>query len=637
MKKNLIYILWALLFSCPTVLAQQKKLNLAQKKYDQLAYQDAIRLYEKLAKDGYKSKELYENLANAYYYRAEFTRSKIWFDSLFVNTQDLSADTYSKYVNTLKTNGDYVKADYWMNKMKDKHPKDLRVGAYLSNKDYLKNSTNSVKPLQISNLSINSKYADYSPAYWLDKGLVFCSTRSTNKPLVAKHKWTNESYSNMYFSALDKDSLTTPVLLTAVINKYYNESSAIITKDGKTMYFTRNNQLKSKAITDASNTVLLKIYKATFNGSKWIDVKELAFNNDNFSCAHPALSSDEKYLYFSSNQAGTYGMSDIFRVAILEKDTFGTPENLGNKINTEGRETFPFITENNVLIFASDARAGLGGLDLYYVNLDSEKKEIKTFGSPINSSYDDFALIYKDQLQDGYFTSNRPKGNFIKDDIYKFKGLKIPKNFTLNVEVKDPLTNEIVAVAVALYDKNRNKIVEIKSDKGNFQIPDLEQGASYTISLNNSEYEKFEAPVVCQSKQTNLDVNLIKKKLELVDVDLAKLLSLQTIYFDLDKHFIRKDAAIELQKVAEIMKKYPEMIIQIRSHTDSRDHRKYNKELSQRRADATKDWLVKQGINVERLSAIGYGESQLVNECADAVPCTNEQHQENRRSEFIIQ
>jgi outer membrane protein OmpA-like peptidoglycan-associated protein len=402
------------------------------------------------------------------------------------------------------------------------------------------------------------------------------------------------------------------------------------------MYFTRNNQLKNKAKTDTLNTVLLKIYKATYDGKKWTNVKELPFNNDNYSCAHPALSVDEKELYFSSNQPGTIGMSDIYKVAILENDTYGTPENLGEKINTEGRETFPFVTNDNVLVFASDARAGLGGLDLYYVHLDSQYKEIKTFGAPINSSQDDFGLIYKDALQEGFFTSNRKEDNLGKDDIYSFKSLELPKIFKVKATTIEQETSTLVETQVVLMDENKNQIGQLTAKDGKFEFADLVQGKKYFVSITHPDFETFEGPIVYKDKETNLEFKLKKKELELSEVDLAKILGIRIIYFDLDKHFVREDAALELQKIADIMKEYPQMNIDVRSHTDSRSAAEYNQKLSQRRADATREWLIAQGITPERLIANGYGESRLVNECTDGVDCTDEQHQINRRSEFVI-
>jgi outer membrane protein OmpA-like peptidoglycan-associated protein len=623
MKKQLIYLL-TVLISSQFLIAQESKLNLAQKKYDELAYPQAIKLYEELAIDGYKSKELYENLANAYYYKADFAPAKIWYDSLFTVTDDLSANTYNKYVNALKTQGNYEKADALMQKMGVKYPDDARVKVYNSNKEYLSKSTIAINTAKVKNAGINSAYFDFSPAFYGEKSVVFSSTKSTKKSLLNKHTWTNESFTNLYVVDFDKDSLIKgPKGFNAKINKFYNESSAVFTKDGKTMYFTRNNQLKTKAKTDTLNTVLLKIYKATYDGKKWTNVIELPFNSDNFSCAHPALSPNEKELYFSSNRPGNKGMSDIYKIAILENDTFGEPENLGDVINTEGRETFPFITQDNVLIFASDARAGLGGLDMYYVHLDSENKEIKTFGQPINSSFDDFGLIYKDQIQDGFFTSNRLEDNKGKDDIYRFKELEIPKIFKINAIVQDEATNQPVEAIVVLLD-------------GKFEVPDLEQQKNYFVTITHPDYETYEGPIAFKEKNTNLEFKLKKKVLELSEVDLAKILGIRIIYFDLNKSLIRNDAALELQKIADIMKAYPQMNIDVRSHTDSQYASEYNQKLSQKRAESTRDWLMNQCIAPERLKASGYGESKLVNVCADGIICTEAQHQENRRSEFII-
>jgi hypothetical protein len=456
--------------------------------------------------------------------------------------------------------------------------------------------------------------------------------------MESKHSWTNESYTNLYVVDLDQDSIISrPKRLNAKINKFYNESSAVFTKDGKTMYFTRNNQLKTKAKTDSSNTVLLKIYKATQDGSKWTNIIELPFNSDNFSCAHPALSPDEKELYFSSNRPGTKGMSDIYKIAILENNTFGAPENLGDAINTEGRETFPFITQDNVLVFASDARAGLGGLDMYYVHLDSENKEIKTFGQPINSSYDDFGLIYKSQDQEGFFTSNRPEDNKGKDDIYHITGLEIPKPIKINATVVfEEVSNQTEGVAAIILDENKKQIAQIISKDGKIEIPNLEQGKNYFIRISNPNFEVYEGPISYNENQSNLVFKLKKKELELSEVDLAKILGIRVIYFDLNKYFICNEASLELQKIAAIMKAYPKMKIDIRSHTDSRNTIEYNQKLSQKRADHTRNWLINEGITPERLKASGYGESKLINACADGITCTEEQHQENRRSEFII-
>lgn len=636
MKKQLLYLL-TILISSQFLIAQESKLNLAKKKYDEMAYPQAIKLYEELAKDGYKSKEFYENLANSYYYKAEFAPAKIWYDSLFTFTDDLSADTYNKYVNALKTQGNFEKADAWMQKMGVKYPNDTRVKLYNANKEYLAQSTKATSTAKVKNAGINSPYFDFSPAFYGEKSVVFTSTKSTEKSLASKHSWTNESYTNLYVVDFENDSIkSTPKGLNAKINKFYNESSAVFTKDGKTMYFTRNNQLKTKAKTDTLNTVLLKIYKATHDGSKWTNVMELPFNSDNFSCAHPALSPDEKELYFSSNRPGTKGMSDIYKIAILENDIFGEPVNLGDTINTEGRETFPFITQDNVLIFASDARAGLGGLDLYFTYLDSEKKEIKTFAQPINSSFDDFGLIYKDQIQDGFFTSNRPEDNKGKDDIYRFKGLEIPKIFKINAIVQEEADKQTVEAIVLLLDENKKQIAKLISKDGKFEIPDLEQQKNYFVTITHPDFETYEGPITFKGKNTNLEFKLKEKVLELSEVDLAKILGIRIIYFDLNKSLIRNDAALELQKIADIMKAYPQMNIDIRSHTDSRNASEYNQKLSQQRADATRAWIINQGIAPERLKASGYGESSPVNTCVDGIKCSEASHQENRRSEFII-
>lgn len=621
-----------------TLEAQNYKIKQAQLQYDNLSYSKAIANYERLALDGYSSAELFEHLGHSYYFLAEYSSAKRWYDSLFVLTLDVSSNTYHKYVNTLKASGCYELSDQWMDRMAAKYPKDNRVLLYKSDKLYLKTIASSVGVAQVKNAKINSKYRDFLPSFLSDSVIVFSSSRATNRSISQKHGWTDESHTNLYASAIVSDSTMGSVKsLNAGINKHYNESSAVFTKDGKTMYFTRNNQLRSRAKTDTLNAVLLKIYKATYNGKRWGNVKELPFNSDDFNCAHPALSPDEQYLYFSSDMPGTYGKSDLFRVAILEDDTYGTPENLGLKINTEGRDTFPFITDDSVLIFASDARPGLGGLDLYYVHLNSVSMQVKTFSSPINSSYDDFGLVYRAIISKGFLSSNRPDDDLGGDNIYRFGSLEIPGIFSVDLNIIDLEKSLPVDTELFLLDSNKQIIEKFKTENGRLVLPDLDKEKSYYVSVDAQGYDP-QVSMISYNKLPDLkfEVGLVKKMEVSVGVDLAKLLDLKIIYFDFDKHFIRKDAALELENIFEIMQQYPLLKVAIRSHTDSRASKKYNMELSEKRAISTRKWLIDRGISSERLTAQGYGESNLENGCGDGVPCTEAQHQENRKSEFII-
>jgi hypothetical protein len=200
----------------------------------------------------------------------------------------------------------------------------------------------------------------------------------------------------------------------------FHESTPVFTSDGKTMYFTRNNYLYGKKGTDSKKITLLKLYKSNFENDKWEDATELPFNSDQYSTAHSALSSDNKTLYFASDMPGTFGQSDLFKVTINSDGSFGTPENLGPTINTEGRETFPFVSDDNELFFASDGQPGLGGLDVYVskIGKDNSFNEVQNVGAPINSTQDDFAFIIDGKSRNGFFSSNR-EGGLGFDDIYK--------------------------------------------------------------------------------------------------------------------------------------------------------------------------------------------------------------------------
>jgi outer membrane protein OmpA-like peptidoglycan-associated protein len=354
------------------------------------------------------------------------------------------------------------------------------------------------------------------------------------------------------------------------------------------------------------------------------------------------LSPDDKTLYFASDMPGTFGQSDLFKVTINDDGSFGTPKNLGEMINTEGRETFPYISDENELYFASDGHPGLGGLDVFVSKIEQDGgfKEVQNLGAPINGSQDDFAFLIDSKTRNGFFTSNRTEGKGY-DDIYKFtETRRLICKQALEGIITDSDTGAILpkVKVTLLNDKFETQKVNVSDEKGHYSF-EVECGKTFYVRAEALEYETKESKIstVTTNGTTNLSISLDKAICKvIIGGDLAKCFGIKTIYFDVDKSLIKQEAAFELEKILDVMKQYPAMKLDIRSHTDSRQKAKYNEALSDRRAKSTINWLVKNGIDANRLTGKGYGESQLVNSCADGVKCTEEQHQANRRSEFIV-
>ena len=631
--------------------AQEGKFKKADKEYNQYAFVNAIETYEKVAKKGYKSVELFEKLGNANYFQGKLQEANNWYTELFSLNEDLEAEYYFRYAQTLKSVGDYKKANQMMAVFYQKNQLDSRGNLAKSQKDYLEEIKKNSGRYQIKNAGINSVYSDYGSSFYKDQ-LVFASARDTGSISNRKHDWNNQSYTNLYSVKTNGNEIssTNVAKFSKETTTKYHESTPVFSKDGNTMYFTRNNFLNGKKGIDTQNTILLKVYRATKKNNNWTNVEELPFNSNDYSVAHPALSTDEKTLYFASDMPGTKGQSDIFKVDIHPDGSFGTPINLGDKFNTEGKETFPFISGANELFFASDGYPGLGGLDVFVtrLNKDGNPTKVRNVGKPVNSSMDDFAYVIDSKMKIGYVTSNRKDDNLGYDDIYKFVETRpLPEDcdqiltgIVIDLDSKNP----IKGAKVTLYDINGNLTKELYADElGRYDFGPVDCNTLYKIRSEAPLYNTNEIIVTIPKDsgktESLIPLELTQKPLQPGD-DLRKALGIDIIYFDLDKSNIRKDAAVELAKVAEVMKQYPNMHIDIRSHTDCRQTKAYNEALSERRAKATLQWLVKNGIEKNRLTAKGYGESQLVNDCGceptNKSNCSEEQHQKNRRSEFII-
>jgi len=624
------------------VYSQKAKVAAADKKYDNYAYIDAIKTYERVAEKGYKSADMFQKLGNAYYFNGELDKAAKWYGELFAMSLDLEPEYYYRYAQSLKSIGEIDKANEMLKKFHEKSGTDSRGKRFEKNINYLDKIKANSGRHNVEDAGINSKYSDYGSTIYSNK-LIFSSARDTGSFGQRKQKWTNQYFTNLYGAELG-DSFT-PIKAKKFggkLNSKFNESTPVFTKNEETVYFTRNNYLEGKKGKNEEGITLLKIYKASFEKNQWTKITELPFNSDNYSIAHPTLSPDEKTLYFTSDMPGSLGQSDLYKVAINSDGTFGTPVNLGDTINTEGKETYPFISDENEIYFASDGHPGLGGLDIFVskINPDGTFGEVQNIGAEANSPKDDFGYLIDTKSRRGFFTSNRNGGQGY-DDIYKFLETK---RLICEQELYGPVTDLETAqllqnAKITLFDSEFNPINTVVTDeKGNYSFTVL-CGKTYNIRAEKQEYTTKEERITIDNAigRTNLPIALENSSCKVaIGDDLGKCFGIKMIYFDLDKSIIRQEAAFDLEKILDVLNQNPTMKLDIRSHTDSRASSKYNEDLSERRAKSTIKWLVKNGINPNRLTGKGYGETQLVNNCSDDVTCTEEEHQLNRRSEFII-
>ncbi|MDY0779824.1 OmpA family protein [Tenacibaculum sp. IB213877] len=583
LKIKLLYIVLVLPYF---IFAQKVSLKKADKNYQSLDFGSAISDYEKIAKNGLEDYSLYQKLGNSYYFTADLSNAKKWYEKLFKTEESIDSEYYFRYAHTLKATGNYDKADAIMSQFHQlKKQADKRGQLFESNLDYLEKIHIQSGRYEIKNLDINTPLSNFAPTFYHNQ-LVFSSEKMADKS--SKNKKDDRLFIDLFTSEIINDgTLNYPIKFSNSINTQYHESTSTFTTDGNTIYFTRNNFTNNKINKDKDGTIKLKIYKAVKNGKgEWINIQELPFNSDEYSVAHPTLNADETKLYFVSDMPGGFGLSDLYEVTIHTDGSFGKPKNLGNKINTEGKETFPFMSKNGNLYFASNGRPGLGGLDIFVVNLseDISAESIYNLGEPINSPFDDFSFIIDDTTKKGYFSSNRPGGKG-KDDIYSLcEMMPIVKH-------QSPL-EEIITSAP---EQEKQAETVVKKDTGIHDVIIKEDTSSFTPKLN-----------------------------------------FNPIYFDFARYYIREDAQRELDKIAAAMKKDPTIKLEILSHTDSRATRKHNLHLSNKRALATINYLVEKGVERARLKGKGYGENQLLNDCYNNKNCPENKHKLNRRSEFKI-
>lgn len=794
---RLTLLLCAVLLSTSGALAQAGALKNAKKHMDDLNYQAAIAEYSRIVEKSDVA-EAKINLAEAYRKIGDSDNAEFWYSQV-VQLPEVQPVHNLYYGQTLQRNGKCDLARDWYNKYIQLVPDDQR-GQYLARAcDYEEELMQKNAGIyEITPLDFNSNLDDFSPAIYQDN-VIFASERENTGPIQREAAWTGVAFLELYNVVRKKEGDTFTYSraekYSKELNSKYHDAAVTFSKDGKEVFFTRNNLIDGKVGRSDDDIIKLKVFHAKGGDGAWGDLESLPFNSDEYSVTHPSLSSDGNTLYFSSDMPGGFGGMDLYK-SNKESGRWGPPMNLGPVLNTEGNELFPNVDHNTErLYFVSDGLIGLGGLDIFYAedrgNDDWTSPE--NLGFPINTISDDLSLVFEENGREGYFASDRI-GGIGGDDIYAFKKIAVPMEIfvfdektgepiegaTVNVGCKNTTmttgANGKIAIDIkpgdccdfaAMFDGYEDNNAQGCATEADFTAPQI-------IEIPLSKSRKFELSVIVFDAENGLTIegaevtlendcdgtilepaytdaggrvifeleeeccyrvkamkqplylagfadNLCTKGFDGSEVLQANInlqpttgtpdlsinggagkplaaqgyyedpitglyideetneytdgtypdgsvhergvmtndpIAVSTpytddtgltpvnegdpipfllhVYYDFNKAYIRDDAAGELEKLVTIMTDNPDIIVEIGSHTDSRAGDRYNMRLSQRRAESVVRWLSDRGIERERLVPRGYGETERVNDCANNVPCSERDHQLNRRTEFKV-
>jgi len=633
MKK--IYLSLLLVASLYTAQAQntafistpQERLKHADQLFKRYEFVEAVEHYKKLVRGEKTDDYVVLQLAESYYHLFNTVESAKWYAKAVELNPNQDAEVFYKYAQMLKASGRYDSSNKIMKKFADLKPEDSRAIDYLQNPDYIPalRSQEALFTFEDSRMN-NSQFSDFGGILTTDNILYFASARDESKK---KYGWNDQPFLNVYAATYVPDEEKfKDIKPVDELNTKHHDGPTTITADGQTMFFATESFRGGKYEKDKKNRLKkgkVSVYRAKYNGKKWTDIEPLPFNSPDYMVSNPAVTPDGKTLYFASDMPGTVGDMDIWRVDLNEDGTYGTPENMGTIVNTEGRESFPFVSEDGKLIFASNAHKGFGGLDLYMFDLTDPNAKVRNIGDPINTAKDDFHLSYYPEKGIGFLSTNRVG----RDDIYKVRPVCVTE---MVITVKDQKTGAILKdaqVAILDYDKN---IIETRfTDAYGIVRYDTDCNKVFALQV---EAEGYESKDVELQKWGNgkypIDVEL--RPIEMIVID--KKIILGDIYFEFDKFNITQQGAFELNKLVQILQRNPTMKIKIESHTDNKGSDAYNLKLSDQRAQSTMQYVISKGISPARLEARGYGESSPKVDCGEG--CTQEQDAINRRSEFLI-
>lgn len=713
MKRTIFFYILLVFVLLPGMVSAQFMLEKrADSMFDNLLYSKASSVYESLYKGDPLNGKYIQRLAYCYDKMLNYKKALLYY-SYLVQIDERQPIDYYQYSQLLRIDGRIEDARLWLSKYIQIVPEDKRaLNQYNQLVEFIA-LKESIGNIEIKEVKGNTHFTDMCPSFYNDK-LVFSSSRDSFSMVRNEFKWNGQPFLKLYVSDANAD-LNRSSKFSRKLDTRVHEGPVCFSSDNNTIYYTSNSTTLGSNTKSSRRINNLKIFTSTYDGKTWSEPKNFPYNSDEYSVGHPALSSDNKTLYFISDMPGGFGKTDLYKSELV-MGQWSKPENLGPTINTEGKEMFPYVDKDGTLFFSSDGRPGIGSLDIYAASADENGNYmVVSFGSPLNSNYDDFGLIVKSDSLSGYFTSNRP-GGAGDDDIYSFavkeidlkvicrkesnhqilpntkiylKGedgqiitstmtdqqglaefpVKPHGQFVITAE-NDTYVSDMKPVNVSgrLLGLEQNEEVLLRQSfpfltikviaqesgkviptaivevaKGNYDESVLDNGIGLTrLKMDNSTDYTFNITAEGYlSSQINYSSQGLKPGDYSLTVELQRLtegmqFALENIYYDLNKSNIREDAMPVLDNLALMLLENPDINIEIGSHTDCRADSTYNMELSKRRSESVTSYLIRKGVSPDRLVAKGFGETQLVNRCADGVNCPEEAHQANRRTVIAV-
>lgn len=619
-----IYLIGLILATSFTLNAQNKDTKAGDENFKNLEYAEAIDEYTELVEDGEATPYVYKRLAQANYILYNTKEAERYY-AIVVTQDNAEAEDFYRYAEMLKANGKLSESQAWMRKFVEMAPNDKRAIAFQKNPNYVSDIQQMESGYVTEEMDINTDGFDFG-GYFHEGKLYFVSARNKSRNDFGYQQPTLDIYVTQGIDGVFGEAQ----LLEGEVNSKFNEGTVAITADGQTMYFTRNDYFEGDYEASEEGIGELKIYRAKWVNGEWAEIDSLSINNSQYSTGHPALSPDGNTLYFSSAMPGGEGASDLYKVSINEDGSLGQPESLGAEINTPGRESFPFIDKDGNLYFSSDGHLGLGGLDVFKAEAQGEGfGKLSNVGTPVNSPGDDFAFAFYEAEKLGFVSSNRgAEGS--NDNIYLLRPIEKCET-DLIVTVIDADTKAPIAGAnVKVYAPGGEAVASAATSPEGISEFTVECD-TYEVQADAEGYfsESETAPKQERGKTLELTIELSPEPV-ITETEVV----LNPIYFEFDKADITPEAALELDRLVRVMEEHPDMVIQVRAHTDFRGSDAYNLDLSDRRAKSTAQYIISQGIDESRITGKGFGETMPEIECGGN--CTEEQHATNRRSEFMI-